>query len=251
MFGGQVGGGLAKRVGIRGWRLGHAGAKALLVSFCLGGAAAAAASDDPAVPAELAGRAVVVDGDSLHVGGYAIRLHGIDAPEKRQSCRRPETGSWACGRAATGFLESLADRGEARCEVRGKDRYGRLLAVCSVGETDFGAALVEHGYAVAYRRYSEAYASQEDAARAQKVGIWAGPFVRPDRWRRGERLPGAAAETSGADCRIKGNVSKSGRIYHLPGSADYARTRIDPARGERWFCTVAEAEAAGWRAPRR
>jgi hypothetical protein len=50
------------------------------------------------------------------------------------------------------------------------------------------------------------------------------------------------------DCRIKGNVSNSGRIYHLPGSGSYARTTIDESEGERWFCTPEEAEAAGWRA---
>ena len=45
---------------------------------------------------------------------------------------------------------------------------------------------------------------------------------------------------------IKGNDRSM--KYHLPGSADYDRTRIDESRGERWFCSVAEAEAAGWRA---
>ncbi|MFO1505537.1 MAG: hypothetical protein U1F23_00425 [Lysobacterales bacterium] len=49
-------------------------------------------------------------------------------------------------------------------------------------------------------------------------------------------------------CRIKGNVSVDGqRIYHVPGSTFYAETRIDVLRGERWFCTEAEAQAAGWR----
>ncbi len=53
------------------------------------------------------------------------------------------------------------------------------------------------------------------------------------------------------DCRIKGNIGRGGvRIYHTPGSTNYAATRINTARGERWFCTAAEAEAAGWRAPR-
>lgn len=51
-------------------------------------------------------------------------------------------------------------------------------------------------------------------------------------------------------CTIKGNVSRSGRIYHLPDSAGYARTLIDESRGERWFCSEDEARAAGWRAPR-
>lgn len=52
------------------------------------------------------------------------------------------------------------------------------------------------------------------------------------------------------DCIIKGNISENGRIYHLPGQAFYDRTRINTARGERWFCTEAEAQAAGWRRAR-
>jgi hypothetical protein len=51
-------------------------------------------------------------------------------------------------------------------------------------------------------------------------------------------------------CRIKGNISESGKIYHVPGSEWYERTQINPAKGERWFCTEVEAKAAGWRAPR-
>ncbi len=51
----------------------------------------------------------------------------------------------------------------------------------------------------------------------------------------------------GESCLIKGNISPSGRIYHLPNSPAYDKTRIDEARGERWFCTEAEAQAAGWR----
>ena len=51
-------------------------------------------------------------------------------------------------------------------------------------------------------------------------------------------------------CRIKGNIRKSGRIYHLPGTASYDDTRIDPSKGERWFCTESEAREAGWRPAR-
>ena len=54
-------------------------------------------------------------------------------------------------------------------------------------------------------------------------------------------------------CVIKGNISyNSGRkLYHLPGMEDYEQTRIDPSRGERWFCTESEAINNGWRkAPR-
>ncbi len=41
------------------------------------------------------------------------------------------------------------------------------------------------------------------------------------------------------------------RIYHVPGGAYYNRTRINTAKGERWFCTEEEALAAGWRKSRR
>jgi hypothetical protein len=50
---------------------------------------------------------------------------------------------------------------------------------------------------------------------------------------------------------IKGNVSSRGaRIYHMPGQQHYADTRISPNKGERWFCTEAQARAAGWRRAR-
>jgi hypothetical protein len=54
---------------------------------------------------------------------------------------------------------------------------------------------------------------------------------------------------AGAGCVIKGNISYSGgqRIYHVPGQHYYDQTVIDPAKGARWFCSEAEAQAAGWR----
>lgn len=53
---------------------------------------------------------------------------------------------------------------------------------------------------------------------------------------------------SKAGCVIKGNISKSGeRIYHVPGQRYYDVTVISPERGERWFCSEAEARRAGWR----
>jgi hypothetical protein len=49
-------------------------------------------------------------------------------------------------------------------------------------------------------------------------------------------------------CVIKGNISSKGeRIYHVPGGLYYNVTVIDTSKGERWFCTEAEAVAAGWR----
>lgn len=64
--------------------------------------------------------------------------------------------------------------------------------------------------------------------------------------------PAQVTSTNQPDCRIKGNISieTNKKFYHLPGMEDYESTRIDPTRGERWFCTESEAIAAGWsRAP--
>ncbi len=62
----------------------------------------------------------------------------------------------------------------------------------------------------------------------------------------------AGEEKAGKACLIKGNISRSGeRIYHVPGGRWYDATRIDPRKGERWFCTEAEARAAGWRRAKR
>ncbi len=52
-------------------------------------------------------------------------------------------------------------------------------------------------------------------------------------------------------CDIKGNVNTKGeRIYHVPGQKYYDDTVIQPSHGERWFCSEAEARAAGWRKSR-
>jgi hypothetical protein len=50
-------------------------------------------------------------------------------------------------------------------------------------------------------------------------------------------------------CPIKGNISYSTgeHIYHVPGQRYYWATRINPFKGERWFCSENEAIAAGWR----
>ena len=200
--------------------------------------------------ADISGVPSVTDGDTLRIGAERIRLHGIDAPESAQSCSaRGKT--WACGEAATGALrERIAGR-PVECTERDRDRYGRIVAVCRVAGADVNAWMVEQGWAVAYRKYSTDYVSHETVAKAARRGVWRGEFVVPSRWRRGDRLEAAAASGAG-DCRIKGNISKKGtRIYHVPGGAWYAKTRIDTAKGERWFCTESEARTAGWRRAKR
>ncbi len=201
---------------------------------------------------EIAGVASVRDGDSLEIAGQKVRLHGVDAVEGGQTCMR-EGVSWRCGQAAANALAEHLGKRLVTCRVRTRDAYDRWVADCTAGGESVNRWLVREGWAMAYRRYSTAYVTDEDAARAAKRGIWQSEFTPPWTWRADHRRAAGPAATSDppGDCRIKGNVNlKRQRIYHLPGDPDYDATRIDPRRGERWFCTEAEARAAGWR-PRR
>jgi endonuclease YncB( thermonuclease family) len=212
----------------------------------------------------LAGRAKVVDGDSLEIAGTGVRLFGIDAPERGQPCVR-DGRAWRCGSAAAAELRRLVGSREITCSKRDEDAYGRILAICRAGNTDLGAALVRAGLALAYRRYSDDYVDEEREAKAARRGVWSGEFTDPEEWRRrdsgrtGGRGARGAQQATANDategrrdgCYIKGNINGDGeRIYHTPDSLSYRDTEIDLSRGERWFCTEEEARRAGWRAPR-
>ena len=197
----------------------------------------------PAASEVVQGPARVIDGDTLAIGAVRLRLLGIDAPETAQTCTDAAGQAWRCGAAATDRLRGLVAKGETRCEGEDRDRYDRLVARCRAGGRDLNATLVREGLAEAYRKYSGDFVAEEEAARAGRRGIWGGPHRSPEAVRRTAAKPEAAP----GNCLIKGNISKNGRIFHTAASRDYARTRIDLSKGERWFCTEAEAEAAGWR----
>ena len=96
------------------------------------------------IQADVARRARVIDGDTIEVGSVRIRLFGVDAPESAQSClvgnRR-----WSCGEQATRALVGRIDGESVACEERGRDRYGRVVAVCGYGAQDVNAWLVREG----------------------------------------------------------------------------------------------------------
>ncbi|MGI9407686.1 MAG: thermonuclease family protein [Hyphomicrobiaceae bacterium] len=139
------------------------------------------------VPDRLDGRARVIDGDSLRIGGEELRLVGIDAPEGRQTCRR-DGADWACGLASRDALRDLLKQRPVACDVEGVDKYDRLLAVCHIGEKDVNAWMVQNGWAVSYGRYGR---DERMASQARK-GIWASEFEEPRVWR-DRHLRGALA----------------------------------------------------------
>lgn len=201
----------------------------------------------PAAAEVVQGPARVIDGDTLAIGARTIRLFGIDAPEAGQFCKTGAGESWPCGKAATARLAALVARGALRCAGEDEDRYGRLLAVCHGQGREVNATLVAEGLAEAYRKYSLDYVAEEEAAKRARRGLWQGAHEAPQAVRAAALE--APAPPPGA-CTIKGNISEHGRIYHTPASRSYAKTKINEARGERWFCTEAEALAAGWRPAR-
>ncbi len=196
------------------------------------------------------GVAVAGDGDSLTIRGERIRLFGIDAPEFDQACTL-NGGQWACGQAAATQLAKLVTGKELRCMPTGQDAYGRTVARCTAGSIDVNRAMVAAGYAVAFRRYSSDYVSEEESARSNRSGMWAGTFAMPSevraamtsRKRQVRTSPGRPAAQQTSTCNIKGNRSRRGDwIYHVPGMPYYQQTQA-----EETFCSEAAARAAGYR----
>ena len=137
--------------------------------------------------ADITGKPRVIDGDTIHIGDTKIRLHGIDAPEMKQTCRTSKGKVQMCGQLAKQALERLVKGQDVTCKGDTRDRYKRLIAVCYVGNQDINAEMVRQGWALAYSRYSKDYVDDENAARIARKGLWQGEFVPPWEWRRGKR----------------------------------------------------------------
>lgn len=212
-----------------------------LIFICSLGSAAQAA--------EFSGAIRVIDGDTVDVGPVRVRLHGIDAPERDQPCTTLGGQNWSCGDWVTRQVQDRFAGLTATCRVMDTDRYGRTVARCFVQGRDVGRELVRDGIAYAYRKYADDYVHEEEAAARAERGIHGFVLQSPARYRV-TRIKGRVAPD--ANCRIKGNIGhRNQRIYHMPGQAFYEQTGIRPERGERWFCSEAQARASGWRAARR
>ena len=200
--------------------------------------------------ADVNGTVRVIDGDTLDVGGVRVRIHGIDAPEVDQTCTHPQRGVWACGAFVRDEVRARYQGRFADCRQRDMDRYGRIVGTCFVDGQDIAEAIVSDGLAEAYRRYSMDYDLAEKAAQVVGRGLWSSDMQTPAEFRASQRTVSPDGAAPDANCIIKGNISGSGRIYHMPHNRDYANTRINENNGEQWFCSEAEARASGWRAAR-
>jgi endonuclease YncB( thermonuclease family) len=167
----------------------------------------------------------VPDGDSIQLAdGRRVRLLGIDAPELGR-CMAAE---------AKEKLRSLVFSKHVMLKDMVTDDYGRVLAIVSVWPN---VSVNEIMLAAGLARYTGSAPTLKpaaDLAKARQIGIYT-CRTQPTR-----------------DCLIKGNVRAGDKIYHLPAQAgmpgcdNYAQVIVDEAYGDHWFCTEAEAVAAGF-----
>jgi endonuclease YncB( thermonuclease family) len=151
----------------------------------------------PAIADDLIGQASVIDGDTLEIHGNRIRLWGVDAPESTQLCRGEDSDQYRCGAEAANDLDALIAQRPVNCNPINLDRYGRTVAICTVGGVDLGDWLVRKGLALDWPEYSNGQygAAQRDAERAG-LGMWKGSYVEPWLYRVCIRAGGRPANCS-------------------------------------------------------
>ena len=168
----------------------------------------------------------VPDGDSLDLAdGRRVRLLGLDAPE-RGRCGADE---------ARETLIGLAIGHHVVLKNTVTDDYGRTLANVMIGNTFLNRIMVERGlakYSSESTEYRETLKAASDHAKSEKLGIYS---------------PACRSTDPTTDCVIKGNIRAGQKTYHSPECKNYYQTIIDTSFGDRWFCSEAEAIAAGYK----
>lgn len=190
----------------------------------------------------------VIDGDTIIIeNGQRVRLIGLDTPEK-DACYYSE---------ARDYLISLVDGKQVRLEkdLTNKDKYERLLRYVVLPNDDdddlfVNELLIRNGYALTLAispdtRYRDLFSSAQEEAKRERRGLWGAcddlPVVNEAREQ--DSAP------SDLECNIKGNISEKGfgKTYLVPGCDNYNTVKIDPRKGEQYFCSTKDAEAAGFR----
>ena len=103
----------------------------------------------------ITGHVKIIDGDTIKINTKKIRLHGIDAPEKKQMCKKPYltisffsfTKSYLCGQVSTNKLTKKINNQIIKCKIKDVDRYNRLIAECYKRNENLNSWLVSNGYA--------------------------------------------------------------------------------------------------------
>lgn len=142
------------------------------------------ASCCPALADGLTGQATIIDGDTIEIHRTRIRLWGIDAPESSQLCRGDDSLHYRCGAKAANELHAFMAGRPVSCEPVSTDRYGRVVATCSVSGIDLAEWLVRNGLAFDWPGYSKGkYDGAQREAEREGRGVWVGSNVAPRMYR--------------------------------------------------------------------
>lgn len=167
----------------------------------------------------------VLDGDTFATEDNSIiRLFSVDAPE---------TG--VCGGAeAKQALEDMILGKRVTLDVRTRDR-GRQLAIVYLGEVLINKEVLKTGwfdYLGVNFEQKEELKEIYNQVKEEKVGIFGPKCTQLE-------------NTERPECSIKGNIGQE-RYYHFPGCGRYEGIKVELYRGEQWFCSEKEAQAAGF-----
>ena len=167
------------RLGGSGLGVGFAIVAALFLGFGLPSNLFGSAPADRPIKAE-AGEIRVFDGETLGLGDRIIRLSGIAAPARGETCGG-DAARRDCGAAAAAVLAALLQGHDVTCRIEGHDGFRRGLGRCIAGGRDVNAAMVEAGFALAS---ASVLRPLEVAARDARQGLWADASAMPAEWRR-------------------------------------------------------------------
>jgi micrococcal nuclease len=192
----------------------------------------------------------VIDGDTIVIDtGQTVRYIGIDTPETVH----PDKPTMCFGPEASQKNKDLVLGKKVTLEkdISETDKYKRLLRYVWVDGSLINELLVKEGYAVSSTyppdvKYQDIFVAAQKTAQQNKSGMWGKCQFFGET--SSSSIPTPATNNDSSNCTIKGNISSSGeKIFHVSGCGSYSKTVIDTSSGERYFCTEAEAVAAGWR----
>ena len=130
---------------------------------CVAGMVVLLLSGQAVAGEQLFGRARVVDGDTLAVGGIRVRLEGVAAPEIAHPGLDIEEEPG--GAAAAAFMRELVEGRIVVCDLTGDRTHERQVGTCYRDGRDVGAELIKAGLARDCRQHSRGrYAGLERPA---------------------------------------------------------------------------------------
>ncbi|MDD7985648.1 thermonuclease family protein [Lentisphaera marina] len=111
----------------------------------------------------------IPDGDTVFVkggkyDGKALRLKGIDAPERTQ----------AFSKKSRSALLAKVSKEKFKVIVHESDKYERFLVTLYIGDRNINKEMVQEGWAWAYRYkgVTELYEDEMKKAQQLKLGLW-------------------------------------------------------------------------------